>query len=169
MSGTIVPPHGDDNAVRAGSDAAPSSAAALEESTEATAKPSVSVGQQLRAARQAKNLAVDEVAKALKLSAAQADKIDAIATKARKDEIKLRAEVELAQADLDDAMDHDPLDQKQAAALVDTFVQLHADLEKQRMLMLLEIRGVLTKEQHLKLQQLLMGRMRVSSGMAGGK
>ncbi len=71
MSGTIVPPHVDDNAARAGSDAAPSSAAALEESTEATAKPSISVGQQLRAARQAKNLAVDEVAKALKLSPRQ--------------------------------------------------------------------------------------------------
>lgn len=71
MSGTIVPPHVDDNAARVGSDAAPSTAAALEESTQATAKPSVSVGQQLRAARQAKNLAVDEVAKALKLSPRQ--------------------------------------------------------------------------------------------------
>lgn len=71
MSGTIVPPHVDDNAARVGSDAAPSTAVALEELTQATAKPSVSVGQQLRAARQAKNLAVDEVAKALKLSPRQ--------------------------------------------------------------------------------------------------
>lgn len=67
MSGTIVPPSADDEEKRVGSDVAPFTEAALEKPTESQA----SVGQQLRAARQAKSLTVDEVAKALKLSPRQ--------------------------------------------------------------------------------------------------
>lgn len=67
MSGTIVPPRADDDEKRVGSDVAPSTEAALEKPTQSPA----SVGQQLRAARQAKGLTVDEVAKALKLSPRQ--------------------------------------------------------------------------------------------------
>ena len=67
MSGTIVPQRADDEEKRVGSDVAPSTEVALEKPTEALA----SVGQQLRTARETKNLTVDEVAKALMLSPRQ--------------------------------------------------------------------------------------------------
>ena len=73
MRGTIVAPRVADDEARVGTDAA--AAAELSEESPATSLPSV--GQQLRTARQAKGLAADEVAKALKLSLRQVVALEA--------------------------------------------------------------------------------------------
>ena len=71
MSGTIVAPRVADDEASVGADAA----AAASEGSLAGSLPSV--GQQLRTARQAKGLAADEVAKALKLSVRQVVALEA--------------------------------------------------------------------------------------------
>lgn len=96
----------------------------------------------------------------LKLNSTQISQIDTIALQGRKEEIKLHSDVELSQAELDNVMDQEKLDTKQAATLIDDFVAKHSALEKARMLTLLKIRSILSKDQHLKLKQIIMRKIR---------
>jgi cytoskeleton protein RodZ len=73
MSGTIVPSRVEGDEARVGSDMTQ----AVAPSTESSATPLPSVGQQLRASRLAKGLTSNDVAKALKLSLRQVEALEA--------------------------------------------------------------------------------------------
>ena len=105
-----------------------------------------------------------DTVKDLGLSETQVTQLNDSAIAGRKAEIELRAQTELSQVELDALMDRDPLDLKATEAAIDRFVQLHANFEKQRMLGLLHMRHILTKEQYLKLQQRFMERMATPKG-----
>jgi Spy/CpxP family protein refolding chaperone len=101
-----------------------------------------------------------DIVKDLKLTDDQIKKIDAISRKGRREDIKLRSQVELARTDLDDAMDASKIDAKKVNALINKFVELHANFERHKMLTLLEIRQVLTRDQHLKLKEMFVRKMK---------
>jgi Spy/CpxP family protein refolding chaperone len=102
-----------------------------------------------------------DIVKELKLTDDQVKKIDAISRKGRREDIKMKSRLDLARTDLDDAMDASEIDATKVKALIDEFVALHADFEKHKMLTMLEVRQVLTRDQHLKLKEMFMQKMKM--------
>lgn len=94
------------------------------------------------------------VVKDLGLTKGQQEKIESLTLAHRREMIKLRAELELKEIDLDPLLSANKLDGKAINQKVDEIEAVRSRISKSRMTMLVEIRKVLTREQYLKLKQL---------------
>jgi len=95
-----------------------------------------------------------EIAKKVGLTDEQKDKIQKLATARRKGMIKLRAELELLEVDLDPLLEAEKLDEGAINKLVNQMEAVRAKIGKNRIDMLIQIRKVLTRDQYLKLKQI---------------
>ncbi len=89
-----------------------------------------------------------EAAGTLGLSPEQTAKLEEIFRAERRRLVDLRAEVDKARLDLEDALAREPFDEAAVAQVVDRFEARRAQLAKARTMMLVRMRGVLTKEQY---------------------
>jgi Spy/CpxP family protein refolding chaperone len=94
-----------------------------------------------------------DVVKELSLSSKQQEKIGTLTLAHRKDMIKLRAELELKEVDLDPLLSASKLDDKKIMALVGEIETVRSRISRSRIDMLYGIRKVLTRDQYLKLKQ----------------
>jgi len=88
----------------------------------------------------------------LKLSEGQVEKLDDLYVDYRKKDIKLRAEREIVEVDLQKILESKSPDYSAAEKLIDKYEDARSKMSKQRMLMLLGVRKVLTRDQYLKLK-----------------
>jgi Spy/CpxP family protein refolding chaperone len=110
-----------------------------------------------------------EVAKELGLSNKQKEKIEELTLAHRKDMIKLRAELELKEVDLDPLLAASTLDDKKIMALMGEIETIRSRISRSRIEMLYGIRKVLSRDQYLKLKQLKGTRQgKERRGSAGG-
>lgn len=107
-----------------------------------------------------------DVVKELGLSKKQQEKIETLTLAHRKDMIKLRAELELKEVDLDPLLSASKLDDKKIMALMGEIETVRSRISRSRIDMLYGIRKVLTRDQYLKLKQ-FKGR-RSGKGQRGG-
>jgi len=110
-----------------------------------------------------------DVVKELSLSTKQKEKIEALTLTHRKEMIKLRADLELVEVDLDPLLAADKLDEKAIGKKMDEVEAVRAKISRSRMDMLFEIRKVLTRDQYLKLKQLKGTRDKRAKRAAAGK
>lgn len=109
------------------------------------------------------------VVKQLKLSGSQQKKIESLTLAHRKDMIRLRAELQLKEVDLDPLLSAGKLDEKKIKGLMGEIEVVRTKISKSRMDMLFEIRKVLSREQYLKLKQFKgLKSRRVKRGGVGG-
>ena len=87
------------------------------------------------------------IVRELGLSAEQQEKLDAILAKNRRVFIDLKADVERKQLDVEELMAKKDSDPKKVAAAIDALGDSRARLRKAALLMVLEMRGVLTDAQ----------------------
>jgi len=95
-----------------------------------------------------------QVVKELGLSNKQKEEIESLTLAHRKEMIKLRAELELKEVDLDPLLSASTLDDKKIMALVGEIETIRSRISRSRIEMLYGIRKVLTRDQYLKLKQL---------------
>ncbi len=98
-----------------------------------------------------------ELARDLKLTDAQRDRIAEIRSREMHFGIQQRAKLATARLDLMEALRDDRADKRQVDQQVDRIVQLRSELERSRIETLLDMRGVLTPEQRRQLREELGG------------
>ncbi len=87
------------------------------------------------------------VVEALHLTAEQQDRLEEIFSKNRRQFIDLRADVERRSVDVEEVMARKDSDPKKAAAAIEALEQAKARLGKARIMMVVEMKGILTAEQ----------------------
>lgn len=97
---------------------------------------------------------IEELADELGLKPAQRKAIRDIADDAHKQQVKIRAEIEVLEVDLRRELDADEPDEAKVVTLIDKITALEATAKKTHLLAWLKIRKVLTKEQRKKLQEI---------------
>lgn len=80
--------------------------------------------------------------------------------------IKIRAEVDMAELDLRNAMDTDELNKGKIDPLIDKLSSIKAKMQKERMGHMVDVSNILTKEQRVKARELMRDCMH---GKKGGK
>jgi Spy/CpxP family protein refolding chaperone len=95
-----------------------------------------------------------ETIQKLNLTDDQAKKIETTAAEFKTKTAELRAEKKSIEAKLEQLLNSSNPDFNAAKELIGKFESVHSDISRQRMLMLLEIRKLLTQEQYLKLNAL---------------
>jgi Spy/CpxP family protein refolding chaperone len=87
------------------------------------------------------------IAAAIELTSEQKDRIESIFTRARPTLIDLKADLEKKQGELQDALDDANVDRGAVAARVEALEDARAELQKARILMVLDMKQVLKPEQ----------------------
>lgn len=95
---------------------------------------------------------ITELAAELGLTAKQKQKIRDLADDARKQQVTVRAEIELIEIDLRRELEGDEPDAKKVGDYIDKISALEATAKKAHILTFLEIRKVLSKDQRAKLE-----------------
>lgn len=90
----------------------------------------------------------------LKLSDKQIKQLETIGRDGRKQMVKLHAELELLNIDLEPIIGAKTFDRKAAEAVIDKMEGVRAKMAKQRITMLLDMREVLSQSQYLKLKEI---------------
>ena len=108
-----------------------------------------------------------QIAKELKLSDKQVDKINQISRNTRKEMVEIHSQTELVMIDLESVLDAQQVDMKKAKELVSKLADLRAQIGKKRMESMLEIRNVLSREQYLQLKEKRMDRKKSSRSKLG--
>lgn len=93
-----------------------------------------------------------EIVQTVGITDEQVKKIENMYTAYRKDAVNLRAKMELVEIDLEQAMDAKEFNYDNAKKLVFKYNDYRSDLKKEKMVMLLNIRKMLTSEQFDKLK-----------------
>ncbi len=101
-----------------------------------------------------------ETVRAIGLSPEQTARLEEIFREERRRLVDLRAEVEKARLDLEEALGREPFDEAAVAPVVDRFEARRAELARARTMMLVRMRGVLTKAQYEALRARLRERAR---------
>jgi len=105
----------------------------------------------------------------LGLSDAQVKKLKDIQSKAQRDGIKTRAEVDTLQLDLKDELDRDDPDINKVDSLLDKIGAKHTEMQKNTIHTMVEMKDALTPEQKEKAKALLAEKMKDRGGKKGGK
>lgn len=105
----------------------------------------------------------------LDLTAEQKDKIKKIHFEAKKEAIKLKAEIELAQLELKYMMMADVPSEKEILKAVDNLGQLKTKMKKAKIQKRFEVRQLLTEEQLGKWKEMKKGHCGMGGGMDCGK
>ncbi len=92
------------------------------------------------------------VAEELGLTAEQQERLDEIFAKNRREFIDLKADVEKRQLDVEELLARKDADVKKVSAASDALEQARARLGKARLMLIFEMKGVLTQEQWEKIQ-----------------
>lgn len=93
-----------------------------------------------------------KVVQMLSISPDQQEKLDGIFQRNRRAFIELKAELERRQLDLEELMARKDADSKRVTEAVDTLEQARMKLARQRTLMFVDMKGVLTAEQWQKIE-----------------
>ncbi|HSE62975.1 MAG TPA: periplasmic heavy metal sensor [Thermoanaerobaculia bacterium] len=94
------------------------------------------------------------IASAIALTPDQESRIDGIFSKARPLLIDLKADLERKQGDLQDSLEDANADRRAVAARVDAVEDARAELQKARILMILDVKQVLRPEQWERLMRM---------------
>ena len=104
----------------------------------------------------------------LNLTEEQKEKLGELDREARKDHIRMHAEIEVLQIDLEELIEADSPDMKEIEKVVDKIAAIKGEIMKAGVKSLLEKKKVLTKEQWLKLKKFSRRRgFRAMEGMKG--
>ena len=103
--------------------------------------------------------------KHLELDAKQASAFRAIHLKMKKESIQKKAELEIAELELGELRNSDPVDMKAAEAKVRQIESLRSDLKILHLRAHEQVRGMLTPEQKIKLDSIMEKRMGRGMGM----
>ena len=94
------------------------------------------------------------IAAAISLTSEQENRIDEIFSRARPRLIDLKADLEKKQGDLQDSLEDANADRREVAARVDAVEDARAELQKARILMVLDVKQVLRPEQWARLMRM---------------
>lgn len=90
----------------------------------------------------------------LKLTDEQIEKLEKVSLEGRKNMIKLRADLEIAELELEPLMEAKKFDREKVEAILDKTESIRAKMAKERIKTLLDTREILTSEQYQKLKQM---------------